>query len=59
MNYYSGILNFTWTDIKGIDSDIRNVLHDFKIHLTQANVDRLYLGRNMNGKNLKMVKHRF
>ena len=35
------------------------MFYEFKFHFRPANVDRLYLNRDKNGRNLKLIEHKF
>ena len=49
-NYYIGLLPIDENEHNLIDKEIRNILREFKIVRNAANMDRLYLKKNMTGR---------
>jgi hypothetical protein len=48
-----GIIDFTESELKDLDKEIRTILRNSKMHFKMSNKARLYLNRKENGRGLK------
>lgn len=55
INYYCGILEIMPNEYEELDKKIRSILCEHKIHFKNANMERLYLPRNMLGRGINNV----
>ena len=59
LSYSFGVVNWSKTDVRGIDRKTRKILTMFKMHHPQADTERLYVSRSERGRGLMQVQSHF
>lgn len=53
LNYYTGLINISNSEMEALDTEIRNLLYKHKISYKNSSIERLYIKRDSGGRGLK------